>query len=173
MRDNRDEPNEFLVDFPFVNVLRFHYLSVELKKQNWRSYLRHDNPIAAALLSKMGYTKHERIEVKKEFFKMLIRLQLDRARETLITGFFETYLQLDEQEEQQFKKEVKSMNPKEGEKIMEIMTSYERKGREEGKQQGKIDVAKIMLEKGKSINEILDLTGLRREEIEKLKKESE
>ena len=55
---------------------QFYFLSVELKKQNWRNYIRHDNPVAAALLSKMGYPKNECIEVKKEFFKMLIRLHI-------------------------------------------------------------------------------------------------
>lgn len=103
-------------------------------------------------------------------------LQLDRARETLITGFFDMYLQLNEQEEQQFKEEVKAMKPKEGEKIMEIMNSYERKGREigveEGMEKGReeaiLSVARRMLNKGKTVEEVADLTGLSEEIVAKL-----
>lgn len=56
------------------------FFTVELRKQNWRNYIRIDNPIAAALLSKMGYTESERIELKKQFLRMLVRLELDEAK---------------------------------------------------------------------------------------------
>jgi hypothetical protein len=84
-----EEPEHFLVDFSFLQVVDFHYLTVQLKKENWRNYIRQDNPVAAALLCKMGYTKREKIEVKIEFLRMLLRLELDPARLTLLTGFFE------------------------------------------------------------------------------------
>ncbi|ANB61706.1 transposase, YhgA-like family protein [Anoxybacillus amylolyticus] len=61
----RNEPSSFTLQFPFLDVLQFRFLTVELRKQNWRDYIRHDNSIAAALLSKMGYTESERIEWKK------------------------------------------------------------------------------------------------------------
>lgn len=44
-----------------------------------------------------------------------------------------------------------------------------RHAREEGKIEGKIDVAKKMIEKGIEIDTICELTGLEREEILKLK----
>jgi predicted transposase/invertase (TIGR01784 family) len=131
-----------------------------------------------------GYTKREKIEVKMEFLRMLLRLELDPARLTLLTGFFDTYLRLNEAEEQKVIEEVKAMSAKEGEKVMEIINSYERKGREKGKQEGKqegiqegmqlgrkeamIMVAKRMKEKGKSIEEIADLTGLGIEAIKRI-----
>lgn len=43
-------------------------------------------------------------------------------------------------------------------------------GIEQGKQEGKIEIAKKMLKKNKSIEEIMELTELSREEIEKLNK---
>jgi len=173
----RDEPNSLTMNFPFLDVLQFQYLAVELKKKNWRDYIRQENPVAAALLSKMGYNKSERVDIKKEFFRIIIRLELDQARESLITGFFETYLKLSDAEEQQFKEEVKEMDPKEGEKIMEVITSYERKGREEGiqrgmekgREEGIIQVAKRMLAKGKQVDEVADLTDLSITDVEKLK----
>ncbi|MDG5789893.1 transposase [Evansella sp. AB-P1] len=191
----KDEPNALAINFPFVQVLNFNYLSIELKKKNWRDYIRSENPVAAALLSKMGYNKDERIEVKKEFFRIIIRLELDRARESLLTGFFETYLKLTDDEEYQFQEEVKAMDPKEAKKIMEVITSYERKGIEIGVEQGIEQgiekgieqgiekgieqgiekglgqVAKRMLSKGKKVDEIIDLTGLSISDVERLRAE--
>ncbi|MDQ0254437.1 putative transposase/invertase (TIGR01784 family) [Evansella vedderi] len=115
----------------------------------------------------MGYNSSEKIEVKKAFFRMLLRLELDKARESLIAGFFDTYLKLNEKEEKLFLEEVRSMSSKEGEKIMEIMTSYERKGIEKGV----MKVAKRMLLKNMPMEEIVDITGLPMEEIERLKEE--
>ncbi|WP_170006397.1 RpnC/YadD family protein [Bacillus fonticola] len=169
----RSESNTFSIQFPFADILQFQYQIVDLKKHHWRDYVRHDNPVAAALMSKMGYTDDERIEMKKEFLRMLIRLELDPARMSLVTGFFETYVQLDETEEQQLKEEVSALNPKEGEKIMEVMTSYERRGREEGREEGvregKIKVAKNLLEKQMDESFIAEVTGLSKKEIQKLR----
>lgn len=58
------------------------------KKKNWRDYIKSDNPVAAALLSKMGYTEEEKVEVKKEFLKMLVRMELDPAKSKFLSDFF-------------------------------------------------------------------------------------
>lgn len=54
----------------------------------------------------MGYKQEERIEVKKEFLRMITRMELDPARQRLIYGFFESYLKLTEQEEELLMDEV-------------------------------------------------------------------
>jgi hypothetical protein len=168
----RKEPDSFSMDFPFLSVLDFRFLTIQLKKENWRNYLRQDNPVAAALLSKMGYTEREKTELKVEFLFMLLRLKLDPAKQILIMGFFDTYLQLTEEEEQKVIVEVRAMSAKEADKVMEIINSYERRGRELGKEEGKLEairtVAKRMKEKGKTIQEIAEMTGLQIEEIERL-----
>ena len=51
----RDEADRFKIEFPFMQVLNFHFLKLELKKCNWRDYIRDNNPVAAALLSKLNY----------------------------------------------------------------------------------------------------------------------
>ncbi|OPX01792.1 transposase [Geobacillus sp. LEMMY01] len=132
----RDEPSVFSIEFPFGEVLQFRFFPVELRKKHWRDYIRHDNPIAAALLSKMGYTESEKVELKKEFLRMLVRLELDEARQRLLLGFFETYVKLSEEEEQQLRSEVKAMETKEKEKVLELLISYEQKGRKEGLEEG-------------------------------------
>ena len=53
------------------------------------------------------------------------------------------------------------------------LKKYEQKGRkegrEEGREEGKAELIKIMLTKGKTIEEIIEFTGLSKEKIEKLK----
>lgn len=58
--ENKTEPDEFTIQFPFKNIVSFKYVTIELKKLPWRQYIHQDNPIAAALLSKMGYTKKKK-----------------------------------------------------------------------------------------------------------------
>ncbi|PDM39689.1 MULTISPECIES: Rpn family recombination-promoting nuclease/putative transposase [unclassified Geobacillus] len=169
----RDEPSSFTLRLPFGNILHFRFFTVELRKQNWRHYIRNDNPIAAALLSKMGYTESERIELKKQFLRMLVRMELDEAKQRLLIGFFETYVQLSDEEEQQLRNEVNKMETKEKEQVLELLISYEQKGLKEGVKKGlqqeKRQIAKKMLVKGYDIQTIHELTELPIEEIEKLK----
>ncbi|KJE28590.1 hypothetical protein LG52_2846 [Geobacillus kaustophilus] len=170
----RGEPSSFTVEFPFLTVLDFRFLTIELRKLPWREYIRQDNPVAAALLSKMGYNEDERIEVKKEFLRMLIRLELDEAKQRLLFGFFETYLRLSEEEEIRLRNEVNTMEEKEAAKVMELIVSYEQrgmvKGMEKGMEKAKMDVAKRMLAKGYDADTIHELTGLPLEKIEQMKK---
>ncbi|WP_231563711.1 MULTISPECIES: Rpn family recombination-promoting nuclease/putative transposase [Anoxybacillus] len=138
-----------------------------------RDYIRHDNPIAAALLSKMGYTESERVELKKQFLRMIVRMELDEAKQRLLIGFFETYVKLSDEEEQQLRNEVNEMETKEKEQVLELIISYEKKalekGLKEGLQQEKRHIAKKMLEKGYDVQTIHELTELSVEEIERLK----
>ncbi|HLS09094.1 transposase [Lentibacillus sp.] len=162
--EKRYEQDTFTIAFPFFHVLTFNFLKLELRKKNWRDYITSDNPAAAALLSKMGYTDNERVEVKKEFLRMLMRMQLNPAKEKMIYGFFESYLKLNEKEEEKLREEIGKT--KDGEKIMEYTISYEEKGKQEARQ----EVAVEMLEKGVSIDFIAEVTHLEKEEIERLKK---
>ena len=93
-----------------MQVLDFHFLKLELKKCNWRDYIRGNNPVAAALLSKLNYQEKERVQVKLEFLRMLVNMELDPARMKLLTGFFESYLPLNEKEAKELEKEMEKMD---------------------------------------------------------------
>jgi predicted transposase/invertase (TIGR01784 family) len=184
-----EEPDSFQIGFPFFDVMRFNFYTLELKKRNWRDYLQNDNPAAAALMSKMGYQRNEKVQVKKEFLRMLVRLQLDPARKKLLTGFFEAYLKLNKREEEQLKIELNQLPAEEVDKIMELTTSWHEQGRMEGEIKGrmegeadgiikgrmegeaknKLEIARNMLAKGFSNDLIMELTGLTSDEIAKLK----
>ena len=107
-KEMRNEPTSYEMSLPFMKILNFNYCTVELRKKNWRDYIQQNNPVAAALLSKMKYNKKERVYVKVEFLRMLVRLELDPARMRLITGFFDTYLVLSKIEEKKLQNEIRA-----------------------------------------------------------------
>ncbi|OXS62630.1 transposase [Cohnella sp. CIP 111063] len=170
------EPSRFGWMFPFLNVMTFKYFSIQLRKKKWRRFIRTDNPVAAALLSSMGYNKKERVAVKFEFLRMVTRLQLDPARMKLLTVFFESYLQLTAAENERLIKKIDRTNLIEEAALMEWMTSWEKKGREEGIREGIREgikegimlTAAKMLQKGMDLADIKDVTGLTPEELHKL-----
>src|SRR5699024_9325306 len=129
------DKNEFEINFFNKEILTFNYFTLHLRKLNWRDYIQEDNPAAAALLSKMRYTKADRVQVKIEFFRMLYRLEVNPAKGRLLYGFFESYLKLSDEEEEIFMNEVRRL--KDAEEILEIPISYEEKGKAIGKEIGK------------------------------------
>ncbi|WP_235370300.1 hypothetical protein [Caldibacillus thermoamylovorans] len=110
-----------------------------LRKLRWRDFIQSNNPVAAALLCKMGFTEEERVEVKKEFLRMLVRMQLDPARQRLIYGFFERYLKLTDEEEKVLMQEVNKLDPELAAKSWNCRFLMRKKGRksEEKRNNGK------------------------------------
>ncbi len=91
----------------------------------------------------MNYQPKEKVQVKFQFLRMLIRLRLDPAHSTLLTGFFENYCVLTEKEEQELRqKVVQEFTQKEVLAVMEITTSWHEKGRQEGRLEG---ISKILI----------------------------
>jgi predicted transposase YdaD len=173
----RIEQNQFTVSFPFFHVLTFQFLMLELKKMDWRSFIHTKNPVAAALLSKMGHTEKEKVQVKKEFLRMLVKMELNSAKAELINGFFETYLSLNESEEEELMKEIKQLDHQESEQIFKLPNSWREKGIAEGIQKGRAEgiqkekrqTALEMLREGLSVELIAKVTKLSHNEIEDLR----
>jgi len=172
-RRGEDEPDGFEMVFPFLEVLTFRFYALELGKLNWRAYAEKDNPVAAALLAKMGYGQEERVQVRLSFLRMLARLKLDPARARLVAGFFEAYMPMEEGEEAMLREELKSLGQEERESVFEVMTYWEKKGFQKGLEQGleqgqlkeRRELAKRMLAKGMPEPEVRELTGLSEEEL--------
>jgi hypothetical protein len=163
------------------------YLMVHLVKENWREYISKNNPVAAALLSKMNYTEEEKVRIKIEFARMMANMQLDLAKSTILTTFFETYLQLDREQEEEYKKQLSVvLKPEEVEQFVQLTTSYHEEGRkegriegkEEGREEGREEGKEIGLEmtltaleafrEGKNLDEVMILTGLERDKLLKI-----
>ncbi len=79
-----------------------------------------------------------RPRVKVECLRLLATLRLDPARSQLISGFVDTYLKLNVQEEQMFQVEVGTLEGTEREGIMQIVTSWMEQGIAEGEQRGEV-----------------------------------
>lgn len=90
----------------------------------------------------MNIASEERPRVKLECLRLLATLRLDPARMKLISGFIDTYLRLNVEEERLFQADINTIEPSEQEVVMEIVTSWIERGIEQGRQQG--EVALIM-----------------------------
>ena len=132
------QPNVYRMAFADGEVLRFTYRVVQLNRLSWRRFLNSHNPVASALMAKMKVAERDRVRVKVECLRLMVTLQLDRARMRLIASFVDTYLNLDEVEGQRFNRSLAEAKllPKERRKVMEIVTSWERKGIEKGRIEG-------------------------------------
>jgi hypothetical protein len=135
-KPEREAISQYVVDFPDFKVLEFNYQVVQLNRLNWRDFLNQPNPVASALMAKMNIAEKERAKVKAECLRLLITLRLDPARMQLISGFIDTYLNLNPVEERQFQEEISTFSQPVQEGVMQITTSWMRQGIELGIEQG-------------------------------------
>jgi predicted transposase YdaD len=130
----REEPDTYRVAFPDLEVLQFRYQVIQLRRLRWHDFATRRNPVASALLPKMGMDRSERPTVLLASLRLLAQLGLDAARRRLISGFINTYLRLTEQEQAQFQTELAQLVPQEQEATMELTTTWKEEGRQEGEQ---------------------------------------
>ncbi|MBW4506823.1 MAG: hypothetical protein KME64_09970 [Scytonematopsis contorta HA4267-MV1] len=168
-KPKRAEAKTHSMTFPDLDVLQFKFAAIQLNRLNWRDYLTQKNPVAAALMSKMNIPVVERPQAKLECLRLLATLKLDPARVKMISGFVDTYLQLNAKEEKVFQAEISKIGLDEREEIMEIVTSWERKGKKEGKKEGKQEaleqVAINALRQGMVVDLIVQITGLTKKQV--------
>ncbi len=162
----RLESDNHKISFPDRLVLDFRYRVIQLNRLSWRDFVDKPNPIASALMAKMGITKQERAKVKLECLRLLATLKLDPARMQLISGFIDTYLYLNEEEEKRFQEELAELNPKQQEDVMEIVTSWMEQGLEQGVQQGQ-----AIMVMGQLTHKLGELSYEQKEQIERLSTE--
>jgi predicted transposase/invertase (TIGR01784 family) len=163
----RAEPKVHTITFPDLEVLKFEFAAIQLNQISWRDYLNQQNPVAAALMAKMNIAPEERPQVKAECLRLLTTLRLDPARMQLISGFIDTYLNLNETEEQAFKAAISTMGLEQREEYMEIVTSWERKGSQKAFEQ----VAINLLREGLAVEMVAKVTELTVERVQQLQAE--
>jgi predicted transposase/invertase (TIGR01784 family) len=141
----REEADQYVVEFDDLKVMEFNFKTIQLNRLNWRDFLNQSNPVAAALMSKMRIEPADRPRVKVECLRVLATLRLDPARTKLISGFVDTYLRLNVQEEQVFQESVGTLEGTEREGIMQIVTSWMEQGIAEGEQAGAVREARSLI----------------------------
>lgn len=112
----------------------------------------------------MGYKEEEKVQVKKEFLRMLVTMELDPARTRFINDFFEQYLILNEKEEEILMREISQLEN--AEEFTKLPNSWEERGIRKGRE----EVAFEMLREGLPIDLIEKVTHLDKEAVEKLRK---
>ena len=145
----RTEPDSYRVAFPDLEVLHFRYRVVQLRRLSWRDYATRRNPVASALLPKMAMERSERPQVLLSSLRLLAQLGLDAARRRLVSGFINTYLRLNAQEEAQFAQELAQLAPQEQEATMELTTTWKEEGIQIGRQEGRQEGIQIGKQEGK------------------------
>jgi hypothetical protein len=129
---------------------------VQLNRLNWRDFLNQPNPVASALMAKMNIADKERAKVKAECLRLLITLKLNPAKMQLISGFIDTYLNLNPVEEIQFQEEISTFSQPVQEGIMQITTSWMRQGIEQGIEREKTLILRQLKRKLGEINPSLE-----------------
>ncbi len=144
---HRPEPDTYEVSFPDRKILEFNFVTIQLNRLSWRTFLQQPNPVAAALMAKMQIATADRPRVKLECLRMLATLQLDPARTQMISGFVDTYLRLNEEEARVFEQDLETLGLIEEERVMEIVTSWMEKGIEQGAKREAIALVLRLLRK--------------------------
>jgi hypothetical protein len=127
------EPDRFALPVRGFGLRDFGYRVVQLNRMNWRDFVRRPNPAAAALMAKMNIRPEDRVRAKLQILRLLATMRLDPEKMDLIAGFVENYLTLTAKEELAFERELDKLDDNEQKaSVMELMTSWERKGRQEG-----------------------------------------
>jgi hypothetical protein len=147
-RPTAPEPDRFVMEVRGLRVVDFRFRVVQLNRLNWRAFVRLKNPAATALMAKMRIKPEDRVRVKLQVLRLLATLRLDRKKMDLIAGFVDAYLALTTQEELALRREVAKLpESKRKASVMELMTSYERKGRQEGRQEGQLVLVQRLLQR--------------------------
>lgn len=164
-------------------ALSFRYRVIQLNRLNWRDYSRTLNPVAAALMSRMGIEPQDRPLVKLACLRLLGKLELPPGQGRMVGRFFENYLRLEPVEEELFHHEFDKLSPREQTIMSEYMTSWHEKGLQQGREeglergleqgleQGRVEVARRLLDMNLAMEQIQQATGLSRDRIEGLRAE--
>ena len=128
--------------------VRFDYHLIKLSQLDHRRFLESDNPLAFALMAKMKYTRRERVRLKADFLRLILRSEIDPARESLLVEFVETYMPLVAAEQTAFTQLVEVDETYR--EVQQMVTTYElagiKKGMEEGLAKGKLEALLLLLE---------------------------
>lgn len=143
----RSEPDSLEMAVVGRRILSFHFDVIQLNRLSWRDFRETQNPVACALMARMGIDSHERPRVKWECYRLLATLKLDPAKTRLIGGFVNAYLELSEAEERVFQEEMAKASPEVKEAVMELTNPWIERGREEGRQEGEASLVLRLLTK--------------------------
>ena len=109
-----------------------------MKDLDYRKFLRSKNPLAYALMAKMGYDRRQMVQTKSEFCRLIAgSKKINPARRYLLLEFVEAYMQLNRQEQKTYDQMIDEQ--KEFKEVKKMITVYEKRGMEQGLEQGLLE----------------------------------
>ncbi len=164
-------------------TILFTYELIKLKNLNWRDYIDSENPIVAALMTKMGFNKEETPRVKAEIARILTGRKVKYSKLGYLADFAEFYLPLpDKKSIFEYKTELEKLGISEEIAEMLILSkpfkekfeAGKKEGIEQGIEQGiektHFSDALKMVEKNLDWELITEITGLTRQKFQALQK---
>ena len=126
-------PDTFSISFNDKEYLRYCYHSIKLKRYNWADFLKQSNPLAFALMAKMDYSKADRVKLKADFLRLILKADFNKARQSMLLEFVENYIKLSKNEQSDFEELI---DKKEYVEVAKMVTVYEERGINNGIEQG-------------------------------------
>ncbi len=137
-------PDTFKVGFRQEVYVNFKYRQIKLKDLDYRKYLRSKNPLAYALMAKMGYDHRQMVQTKSEFCRLIAgSKKINPARRYLLMEFVEAYMQLNSREQKEYDQMIDEQE--EFKEVKKMITVYEKRGIEQGIEQGVLEGKKEAL----------------------------
>ncbi len=124
--------------------VKFDYHLIKLNRLDYRRFMESKNPLAYALMAKMKYSRRERVCLKADFLRLILRAGVDPARQSLLVEFVEAYMPLRIDEQSRFEELVTSEKSYEG--VRAMVTTYEQAGIEKGRLEGKLEALLLIME---------------------------
>ena len=121
---------------------RFKYMAVKLRSLDHRKYLRSHNPLAYALMCKMDYDRGDMARLKADFLRMMLGCPINAARKSLLFEFMEQYMPLSGPKLAEFEIITKK-DKSQYREVAKMVTVYEKRGIQKGRQEGRKELAKI------------------------------
>jgi hypothetical protein len=111
------------------------------------------------MMAKMNVAPEDRARVKLECLKMMFGLELDDARNELISGFVGTYLKLDQQEEVMVEQEVAKIKSRDKQDLHLFWTQWHEKGFVEGRDATLLGTTIQQLQRKLKLEELPETVG--------------
>src|SRR5690625_3610982 len=171
--------------------LKFEFPTVHLRSKHWLDYVKQENVVSATFMCLMKHDKQDRVKLKFEFIRILHEANISESVTKFLYGFFDQYLKLTEEEEEELMTKIKHYGKTH--KLPKLPIAIEERARERGEKRGleigqkqgveigkkrgleigekqtQEQIAMNMLKKDFDIELIAEVTGLSQKQIEKLK----
>ncbi len=115
------------------DILAFRYAAVGLPDLPAEQYLERENVLAPALSALMRSGEVTRVMHKLRMYQRMTISSLDEARRSLLLYVMDSYLKLNQSEEEELRRLVEQPELQE---VKEMLTTYEERGIQKGIQQG-------------------------------------